>query len=155
MSVDFIFWDITACSPLKVKRRFGRTWRCIAENRILHTAGLYVFFYTHNKANWRNRLSLRLIPFVQSPYWNVHEHLMEPWLRRAIVINGTRSGKFPIRNGYIHLQFYFHTNKPVMKRSMFWDKTPCGPFKVNRIFGATCRFHFQSRKINWAQKPAW
>jgi hypothetical protein len=36
----------------------------------------------------------------------------------------------------------------VMKRSIFWDIMPCSPLKVNRIFGGTCRFHHQGRKMS-------
>jgi hypothetical protein len=32
--------------------------------------------------------------------------------------------------------------------SVFWDITPCSPFKVNRSFGGTCRFHLQDQTIS-------
>jgi hypothetical protein len=35
-----------------------------------------------------------------------------------------------------------------MKISIFWDITPCSPFKVNRRFGRTYHLYFQDRKIN-------
>jgi hypothetical protein len=35
-----------------------------------------------------------------------------------------------------------------MKSSIFWDITPCGPFKVNRSFGGTCRLHLQGLRIS-------
>jgi hypothetical protein len=31
----------------------------------------------------------------------------------------------------------------VINGSMFWNKTRCGPLKVNRHFGGTCRLHLQ------------
>jgi hypothetical protein len=39
----------------------------------------------------------------------------------------------------------------VMKCTIFWDITPCSPSKVNRRFGGTCRFHFQSQRIRKAR----
>jgi hypothetical protein len=35
-----------------------------------------------------------------------------------------------------------------VKSYVFWDITPCSPFKVNRRFGGTCRLHPQSRRIS-------
>jgi hypothetical protein len=32
-----------------------------------------------------------------------------------------------------------------MKDSIFWDKTSCGPLKVSRRFGETCRIHSQGQ----------
>jgi hypothetical protein len=37
-----------------------------------------------------------------------------------------------------------------LKSSIFWDVTPCSPFKVNRRFGGTCRLHLQGREISQA-----
>jgi hypothetical protein len=34
----------------------------------------------------------------------------------------------------------------VMKSSIFWVITPCGPLEVNRRFGATSRLHIQYQK---------
>jgi hypothetical protein len=36
----------------------------------------------------------------------------------------------------------------VMKSCIFWDITSCNPLKVSQRFGATCRFHFQGRRIS-------
>jgi hypothetical protein len=38
-----------------------------------------------------------------------------------------------------------------MKSSIFWDITPCSPFKVSRRFGGTCRLHLQRRRISQAR----
>jgi hypothetical protein len=38
----------------------------------------------------------------------------------------------------------------VMKDSMFWDITPCRPFKLIRSFGRICRLHFQGLRISQA-----
>jgi hypothetical protein len=35
----------------------------------------------------------------------------------------------------------------VMKISIFWDITLCGPLKINRRFGGICRLQLQARKI--------
>jgi hypothetical protein len=35
-----------------------------------------------------------------------------------------------------------------MKSSIFWDITPCSPFKVNRRFGRTFRLYLQRRRIS-------
>jgi hypothetical protein len=35
----------------------------------------------------------------------------------------------------------------VKKSSIFWDITPCSPFKVNQRFGRTCRIHLQGQRI--------
>jgi hypothetical protein len=42
----------------------------------------------------------------------------------------------------------------VMKSSVFWDITPCGPLKVNRRLGGTCRLHHQGRRISQAIKQS-
>jgi hypothetical protein len=44
-----------------------------------------------------------------------------------------------------------------MKSSVFWDITLRIPFKVNRRFGGTRRFHFQVRRISQArnQRGRW
>jgi hypothetical protein len=34
-----------------------------------------------------------------------------------------------------------------MKSCIFWDITPCNPFKVNRRSEGTCRLHLQGQKI--------
>jgi hypothetical protein len=39
----------------------------------------------------------------------------------------------------------------VMKSSVFWDITPCGPLKVNRHFGGTFRLHLHGRRISQAR----
>jgi hypothetical protein len=36
----------------------------------------------------------------------------------------------------------------VIKSSVFWDTTPCIPFKSNRSFGGTIRLHFQGQRIS-------
>jgi hypothetical protein len=33
-----------------------------------------------------------------------------------------------------------------LKRTIFWNITPCGPLSVNRRFGETYRLHLQGRK---------
>jgi hypothetical protein len=38
----------------------------------------------------------------------------------------------------------------VLKRSIFWNITPCSPLKVNRCFGGTCLLHLQGRRLNEA-----
>jgi hypothetical protein len=32
---------------------------------------------------------------------------------------------------------------------MYWHITPCSPLKFNWIFGGTCRFHLQGRRISY------
>jgi hypothetical protein len=39
----------------------------------------------------------------------------------------------------------------VMKSVIFWDIASCGPFKVNRRFGGTYRFHLQFRGLSRAR----
>jgi hypothetical protein len=39
----------------------------------------------------------------------------------------------------------------VLMSSIFWDITPCSPWKVNRRFGGTYRLHLQSRRISVAR----
>jgi hypothetical protein len=39
-----------------------------------------------------------------------------------------------------------------VKSSIFWDITPCSPFKANRRFGGTYCLHFQGRRISRALK---
>jgi hypothetical protein len=34
----------------------------------------------------------------------------------------------------------------IMKRTIFWDITPCSPLSVHRRFGGTCRLHLQGRR---------
>jgi hypothetical protein len=43
------------------------------------------------------------------------------------------------------------------KSSVFWDVTPCKPLKVNRLFGATCRFQLRGRRKSQArnQRGSW
>jgi hypothetical protein len=36
----------------------------------------------------------------------------------------------------------------VMNSPVFWDIRPCGPLKVSRRFGRTCRLHLQGRKMS-------
>jgi hypothetical protein len=36
----------------------------------------------------------------------------------------------------------------VMKRTIFWDITPCSLLKVSRRFGGPYRLHLQGRKIS-------
>jgi hypothetical protein len=36
----------------------------------------------------------------------------------------------------------------VMKSTIFWDITLCGPLKVNQHFEGTCRLHLQGRIIS-------
>jgi hypothetical protein len=38
-----------------------------------------------------------------------------------------------------------------LKRSVFWNITPCSLLKVNRRFGGTCRLHLQGRRISQAR----
>jgi hypothetical protein len=35
-----------------------------------------------------------------------------------------------------------------LKSSIFWDKTPCSPLKVNRRFGGIYRLHLEDRRIS-------
>jgi hypothetical protein len=35
-----------------------------------------------------------------------------------------------------------------MKNTIFWDMTPCYPFKVNQRFGVTYPLHLQDRRIS-------
>jgi hypothetical protein len=35
----------------------------------------------------------------------------------------------------------------VMKSYIFWDITSCGPLKINRCFGGTCRLNLHDRRI--------
>jgi hypothetical protein len=39
----------------------------------------------------------------------------------------------------------------VIKTSIFWDITPCSPFKVNRHIGGIFRLHLQERRISEAK----
>jgi hypothetical protein len=39
-----IFWDITPCSPLKIKRRFGGTYRLHLQGRKISTDLLVIYF---------------------------------------------------------------------------------------------------------------
>jgi hypothetical protein len=39
----------------------------------------------------------------------------------------------------------------IMKSSIFWDITPRGPMKVNRIFGGTCHLNLEDRRISQAR----
>jgi hypothetical protein len=34
----------------------------------------------------------------------------------------------------------------IMKTTIFCDRTPCSPLKVNQRFGGTCRLHLQGRR---------
>jgi hypothetical protein len=43
----------------------------------------------------------------------------------------------------------------VMKSTIFWDITPCGPLKGIRRFGGTYRLHLQGRKNKLSKKPAY
>jgi hypothetical protein len=38
-----------------------------------------------------------------------------------------------------------------LKCSVFWDITSCGPLKLNRCFGVTCRLHLHSWRISLAE----
>jgi hypothetical protein len=51
---------------------------------------------------------------------------------------------YTLRNHGIYLGFEVLT-MVVMKSTVFWDITPCGPLKFNRRFRGTCRLHFQGR----------
>jgi hypothetical protein len=42
----------------------------------------------------------------------------------------------------------------VTRGNVFWDITPCSPFKVNRCFGGIYRFHHQGRRINRARNQS-
>jgi hypothetical protein len=46
----------------------------------------------------------------------------------------------------IHVGFEVLT-AVVMKSSVFWDKMPCSPLKINRHFGGTC-LHLQGQRIS-------
>jgi hypothetical protein len=35
-----------------------------------------------------------------------------------------------------------------MKNTIFWDRTPCSPVKVNRRLGETYHLHLQGRRIS-------
>jgi hypothetical protein len=39
----------------------------------------------------------------------------------------------------------------IMESSIFWDITPCSPFKISRWFGWTCRLQLQGRRISQAR----
>jgi hypothetical protein len=36
-----------------------------------------------------------------------------------------------------------------MKTAVFWDITPCDPFKIIWHFGGTCRLHLQGKRWRW------
>jgi hypothetical protein len=42
-----------------------------------------------------------------------------------------------------------------MKRTTFWDITPCSPLKFHRSLGRTYRLHLQGQRIIPSKKPAW
>jgi hypothetical protein len=39
----------------------------------------------------------------------------------------------------------------IMKSSIFWDRTPCSPLKVNRRFAGPCRFQIQGSRVSLAR----
>jgi hypothetical protein len=39
----------------------------------------------------------------------------------------------------------------VIKSTIFWDRTPCSPLKVNRRFGGTYRLYLQGRRVSRAR----
>jgi hypothetical protein len=43
--------------------------------------------------------------------------------------------------------FVSHIKGNTQIEGMFWDTTPCSPFKFNGLFGGACRFHLQCRRI--------
>jgi hypothetical protein len=45
------------------------------------------------------------------------------------------------------VQSLYHDN---IKSYIFWDTMPCSPLKANRCFGAVCRLHLQTQRINQA-----
>jgi hypothetical protein len=53
-------------------------------------------------------------------------------------------------NRYVYVGFEVLT-AVVMKRTIFWDITPCSPLKVNQRLGRTCRLHLQGRRISKAR----
>jgi hypothetical protein len=57
------------------------------------------------------------------------------------------------RHNAVYVGFDIFTDL-VMKRTIFWDVTPCSPLSVNRRFGGTYRFHLQGRKNKFGKKPA-
>jgi hypothetical protein len=42
-------------------------------------------------------------------------------------------------------------SKGDMKSSVFWDTTPCSPFKFNLTSGGIYRLHFQGQRISQAR----
>jgi hypothetical protein len=36
----------------------------------------------------------------------------------------------------------------VLKSTIFWDRTPCSPLKVNQQFGGTYHLHLQGREVS-------
>jgi hypothetical protein len=61
--------------------------------------------------------------------------------------------QFQIRNGRLEIRIQFYSQiKHHLKSSVLWDITPCSPLKTSRLFGGTCRLHFQGRKKSVNQK---
>jgi hypothetical protein len=57
-----------------------------------------------------------------------------------------------LHNIHVYVQgLRFFLTPAVMNSSMFWDITPCSPFKVNRCFGGTCCLHLQDWRISPAR----
>jgi hypothetical protein len=66
---------------------------------------------------------------------------------------GTGNLQFPDRIWSLKKGIFVVLTRGIVqqKNSLLWDITPCGPLKVNRRFGGTCRFHLQGRSIRQAK----
>jgi hypothetical protein len=57
---------------------------------------------------------------------------------------------FKEANYILIVGFEVHT-AVVMKSSVLWDETPCGPLKGNQCFRGICLLHLQGRRISQAK----
>jgi hypothetical protein len=115
---------------------------CILVTRQQHILG---FLFVHSMPYF-------LIPFRKcNPRFLTHVNTV--LIRRFYVsLISSLGWKFFIFYVFVYRSLRYSpgltTEKPVCKKStIFWDKTPCSPLKVNRSFGRTYRLHLQGRKI--------
>jgi hypothetical protein len=65
----------------------------------------------------------------------VYVYLLSPERVNSILQEATSQNKFDIGSEIL--------KAVVMKASVFWDISPCGPLKINRRFGVTYNLHPQ------------
>jgi hypothetical protein len=93
---DSVFWDITPCSPMKVIRRFGGTWRlqallffscfllvsCLVYSSTLKMDCWLATDCTELYPIWRNSSILVLYYFVVDSLWILTQiNSSSPWMR--------------------------------------------------------------------------